>query len=147
MLVLILAAGSFLMFVAILACLFIAHTLESREITRKRNLWTQSHVRLLSITQAFEPIYAPLWEAPIAALQVVNSAKWGTPAGRLEPIYRQASTAFPEIYDGCEFVQWLQFLEGEDLVGWHPEKNRVTITEKGKEFLANRFVRDALLEA
>jgi predicted transcriptional regulator len=44
-------------------------------------------------------------------------------------------------------VQWLQFLECEGLVRWHPEHNKVTITDKGKEFLANRFVSDALLEA
>ena len=147
MLVLIFAAGSFLVFIAILACLFVAHTLESREVTRKRNIWTQRPVRLLSITQAFEPIYAPLWEAPTAALQLVSSAKSGTPANRLQPIFRRAYRAFPEIYEGCEFSQWLQFLECEDLVCWSPENNRVTITEKGREFLANRFVSDALLEA
>jgi hypothetical protein len=147
MLVLIFAAGSFLIFIAILACLFVAHTLESREITRKRNVWTHRPVRLLSITQAFEPIYAPLWDAPIAALKLVSSAKSGVPASRLEPAFRRASVVFPEIYDGCEFVQWLQFLECEDLVCWDPQTNKVSITEKGKEFLANRFVTDALLEA
>ncbi len=147
MLVLIFAAGSFLVFVAILACLFVAHTLESREIIRKRNVWTQRPVRLLSITQAFEPIYAPLWEAPVAALHLVSSGKSGVPVNRLQPIFRHAAAAFPEIYDGCEFVQWLQFLESEDLVWWDPENNKVTITDKGKEFLANRFVTDALLEA
>jgi len=147
MLVLILAAGSFLVFIAILACLFVAHTLESREITRKRNIWTHRPVRLLSITQAFEPIYTPLWEAPISALQLVNSGKTGIAVNRLQPIFQHAASAFPEIFDGCEFVQWVQFLECEDLVRWHLESNRVTITEKGKEFLANRFVSDALLEA
>ena len=147
MLVLIFAAGSFLMFMAILACLFVAHTLESREITRKRNVWTHRPVLLLSITQAFEPIYTPLWEAPITALQLVNAGRTGITVNRLEPIFRHAASAFPEIYDGCEFVQWLQFLECEDLVYWHPESNQVTITEKGKEFLANRFISDALLEA
>ncbi|HVO59862.1 MAG TPA: hypothetical protein VMT53_02945 [Terriglobales bacterium] len=147
MLVLIFAAGSFLVFIAILACLFVAHTLESREITRKRYVWTHRPVCLLSVTQAFEPIYAPLWEAPIAALQLVNSAATGIAVTRLLPIFRRASATFPEIYDGCEFVQWLQFLECEGLVCWRPEYNKVTITEKGKEFLANRFVSDALLEA
>lgn len=147
MLVLILAAGSFLTFIAILACLFVAHTLESREVTRKRNVWTHHSVRLLSITQAFEPVYAPLWEAPVAALQLVSSAKSGIRANRLEPIFGRAYRAFPEIYEGCEFVQWLQFLECEDLLWFDPDNNKVTITEKGKEFLANRFVSDALLEA
>jgi len=147
MLVLILAAGSFFVFVAVLACLFVAHTLESREITRRRSLWTHRPVKFLSITQAFEPIYAPLWEAPISALQLVNSAKSGISAARLQPIFRRAAACFPEIYEGCEFVQWLEFLEYEDLISWNPERNRVSITGKGREFLANRFVTDALLEA
>jgi hypothetical protein len=147
MFVLIFAAGSFLIFIAILACLFVAHTLESRQVTRKRNVWTRPPVRLLSITQAFEPIYAPLWEAPVAALQLISSSKAGVSSARLETIFRRAAAMFPEIYDGCEFVQWLQFLEYEDLVWWNSEKDKVMLTDKGKEFLANRFVSDALLEA
>lgn len=147
MLVLIFAAGSFLTFTAILACLFVAHTLESCEVTRKRNVWTQRPVRLLSITQAFEPVYAPLWEAPVAALRVINASPSGIAANRLHPIFGRASRAFPEIYEGCEFLQWLQFLECEGLVWWDAETNKVAITEKGKEFLANRFVSDALLQA
>lgn len=147
MFVLIFAAGSFLMFITVLACLFVADTLESREVTRKRNVWTHRPVHLLSITQAFEPIYAPLWEAPIAALRLVSSVKAGIPASRLEPIFRRASSSFPEIYEGCEFDQWVQLLEREDLIWWDVDRDQVTITEKGKEFLANRFVSDALLEA
>ncbi len=147
MLVLILAAGSFLVFLAVLACLFVAHTLESREVTRKRNVWLHRPIRLLSITQAFEPVYAPLWEAPIAALQLISSARSGIPAARLHTIFDRAASRFPEIYEGCEFAQWLDFLESEDLLWWDPDSNRVTISEKGREFLANRFLSDALLEA
>ncbi len=147
MLVLIFAAGSFLIFIAVLACLFVAHTLESREVTRKRNVWTHRPVHLLSITQAFEPMYAPLWKAPVTALRLVSSSKSGIPANLLEPIFRRACRGFPEIYEGCEFYQWLQFLECEDLVSWDADPNKVTITEKGREFLANRFVSDALVEA
>jgi hypothetical protein len=148
MLVLILAAGSFLVFIAILACLFVAHTLESREIKCTSNLWTQRPLHLLSITQAFEPLYSSLWEAPCAALQLISSSKSGScSANRLQLIFRHAFRAFPEIYEGCDFFQWLQFLECEDLIWWDPHNAKVTITEKGKEFLANRFVSDALLEA
>jgi hypothetical protein len=104
-------------------------------------------VKLLSITQAFEPIYAPLWEGPVSALQLVSSAKSGISAARLQPIFRRAAARFPEIYEGCEFVQWLELLEYEDLISRDPDSNKVSITGKGKEFLANRFVTDALLEA
>jgi hypothetical protein len=147
MLVLILAAGSLLVFIAVLVCLLVAHTLESREITRRRNVWSHRPVKLLSISQAFEPIYAPLWEAPVSALQLANSAKSGISAARMQPIFLRAAACFPEIYEGCEFVQWLEFLEYEDLISWDPDSNKVSITGKGKEFLANRFVTDALLEA
>ena len=143
---LIFAAGSFLVFIAILACLFVAHALESMEIKRKRNVWTHRPVKLLSITQAFEPIYAPLWEAPVAALRMAVSGK-ALPATRLLPIFQRAYLSFPEIYEGCEFVQWLEFLENEGLVYWDLESNKVSITAKGTEFLANRFVRDGLVEA
>ncbi len=144
MLVLILAAGSFLVFIAVLACLFVAHTLESREISRSRNVW-QQRATLLSVEQAFDPIFAPLWEAPIAALRLVNSSRRGVPPGRLRPIFSRAAACFPEIYDGCDFMQWLEFLQHEDLVAWNA--NKVVLTTKGEEFLENRFVTDALLEA
>src|SRR5215470_516139 len=121
MLVLILAAGSFFVFIAVLACLVVAHSLESREITRRRNLWSHRPVKFLSHTQAFEPIYAPLWDAPVSALQLVNSAKNGIPAARLQPSFWRAAASFPEIYEGCEFVRWLEFHECEDLISWDPD--------------------------
>jgi hypothetical protein len=147
MLVLVLAASSFLMFLAVLACLFVADTLESREITHKQNVWTERPRSLLCIPQAFEPIYAPLWEAPLAALRVAASTKAGVPATRLYPMFREGARHFPEVYDGCEFAQWLTFLVCEDLISWHLDTNQVSITETGKKFLENRFVSSALLEA
>lgn len=147
MIVLIFAAGSFLMFLAVLACLFVAHTLESREIARMRNIWRHAPLKLLSIPQAFEPVYAPLWEAPITALQITNSSGGYISAARLYSTFRRAAARFPEIYDGCEFAQWLEFLQSEELIYWDRVRNTVAISDQGKEFLANRFVTDALLEA
>jgi hypothetical protein len=144
MLVLVLAAGSFLVFIAVLACLFVAHTLESKEIARSRNVWLRPPSTLLCIEQAFDPIYSPLWEAPIAALRLVRASQSGIPPARLRTIFCRAAACFPEIYDGCEFVQWVEFLQREDLLSWRQDK--VLITAKGNEFLANRFVTDALLE-
>jgi hypothetical protein len=144
MFVLVLAAGSFLTFIAVLACLFIAHTLESREILRSRNIWFQRPATLLCVEQAFDPIYAGLWEAPMAALRLVSSARSGVSSGRLRLIFDRAAACFPEIYDGCDFMQWMEFLNYEELIAW--QGNKVIITLKGKEFLANRFVADAPLE-
>jgi hypothetical protein len=144
MFVLVLAAGSFLTFIAVLACLFVAQTLEAREILRSRNMWLQRPATLLCIEQAFDPIYARLWEAPIAALRVVSSARSGVAPSRLRPIFDRAAAGFPEIYDGCDFMQWVEFLNYEQLIAW--QGNKVIITAKGKEFLANRFVTDIPLE-
>lgn len=140
MFVLVLAAGSFLTFIAVLACLLVAHTLESREILRSRNIWFHRPATFLCVEQAFDPIYARLWESPIAALRLVSSARSGISPGRLRSIFEGAAACFPEIYDGCDFMQWLEFLNYEELIAWQGDK--VIITSKGKEFLANRFVTD-----
>jgi hypothetical protein len=145
MLVLICAAGSFLLFLAVLACLFVAQTLEAREITRKRNVWSRGTTALLCLPQAFEPMYAALWEEPTAALRMVAAKRGGVSAASLYPVFRRATLRFPEIYDGCGFLQWLEFLEAEELIRCEINCTKVTITAKGTEFLANRFVSDALL--
>jgi len=66
--VLIVAIASFLVFVAIVVLLLIAATLESRAIRHKRNVTLANPLALLSISEAFDPIYSILWEAPVAAL-------------------------------------------------------------------------------
>jgi hypothetical protein len=143
---LILAIASLLFFVLVVALLWIANTLESRTIRRRRILISTESLAPLSINEAFEPIYSVLWEAPIAALELVDSAGTsGIPVSRLRPIYKQAAARFPEIYDGCGFVQWLQFLEATDLISWVGYK--IVLTSEGKAFLRYRFVTDALVEA
>jgi hypothetical protein len=143
---LILAIASLLFFFLVVALLWIANTLESRTIRRRRILIPTESLAPLSINEAFEPIYSVLWEAPIAALELVQSAgPSGIPVARLRPIYRQAATRFPEIYDGCGFVEWLRFLEATDLIFWAGCK--IVLTPEGKAFLRYRFVTDALVEA
>lgn len=68
MLVLILAIASFLFFILVVTLLAIASTLESRTLRRKRILRLTKPLALLSINDAFDPIYSVLWQAPIAAL-------------------------------------------------------------------------------
>ncbi len=144
--VLILAIASFLVFVAIVVLLLIADTLESRAIRHKRNLTPANPPALLSIAEAFDPIYSVLWEAPAAALKLIDSAGvCGIPAVRLRPIYKEAAARFPEIYEGCGFVPWLQFLEETQLISWHG--CNVVLTPDGHAFLRFRFVTDAMVEA
>ena len=102
--VLLLAAASFLFFLFVVVLVCIANTLESRTLRRKRILPQAKSLALLSITEAFDPIYSVLWEAPIAALELIDSAgSAGIPVARLRPIYEGAAARFPEIYDGCSF--------------------------------------------
>jgi len=141
--VLILAIASFLAVTAILVPL-IAVTLESRAIRHKRDL-ALAQPPLLSISEAFDPVYSVLWEAPIAALELIDSGGTsGIPAARLRPIYEQAAARFPEIYEGGGFVPWLQFLEETQLISWHG--CNVVLTPEGHAFLRFRFVTDAMVE-
>lgn len=144
MVVLVLAVASFLVFVVILMLLAIADTLESRAGRKKTNL-AAPQPPLLSITEAFDPIYSVLWEAPIAALQLINSAGTsGIPAARLRPIYENVAARFPEIYEGCTFALWLQFLEKTQLISW--QACNVVLTSDGHAFLKFRFVTDATVK-
>ena len=61
--------------------------------SRERILTRAKPLALLSISEAFNPIYAVLWEAPIAALELTDSAGTpGIPVVRLHPIYEVAAT-------------------------------------------------------
>jgi len=145
---LILAIALFLGFFVVVALLRVASTGESQEICRHRIQTTETLTRplaLLSITEAFDPVHAILWEAPIAALQVIDSAgSVGIPVARLRPIFVKAAACFPEVYDGCSFVQWLQFLEQNQLISWQAQS--AVITHEAREFLKYRFTSDALVE-
>lgn len=143
---LILALASFLGFFIILALLWFATARESRELHRQRSQTLIRPLALLSIADAFDPIHGILWEAPIAALQLIESAGTaGVQAARLHPIFAKAAAYFPEIYEGCSFVQWLQFLEQNRLVSW--DGYRVVLTLEGRKFLKYRFTTDALVRA
>jgi hypothetical protein len=138
--------ASFLIFVLIVVLLCIANTLESRAIRRKGFLTLAKPLALLSITEAFDPIYSVLWEVPLAALELIDSAGTrGIPVARLRPIYDDAAVRFPEIYDRCSFLQWLQFMEEAEFISWHTY--RLVLTPDGQAFLRFRFVTDAMVEA
>jgi len=144
--VLFLAVASFLAYIGILALLCLADTLETR--TRRAKLIPRGveAFSTLTLAQSFEPIYAQLWEAPVRALDRLKSAgQDGLPASQLRFIFREAADRFPEIYDGNHFEQWLQFLESNELIRW--DGPLVTLTRKGREFLANRFTTEAFARA
>lgn len=136
---------SFIITIAVIRFSF-ASARESRGIRQQRAQILTRPLAMLSITDAFDPIYSILWEAPIAALELIDSAgPAGIQAARLQPIFVKSAACFPEIYDGCSFVQWLQFLEHLRLVSWNGY--RLALTPEAREFLKYRFTTDALVEA
>jgi hypothetical protein len=146
MLAILLAIAVFVAFFLIVAGLGVASTRESREIHRQTIAAPAKPRSLLSITDAFDPIYAILWQAPIAALELIESAGApGIPVARLHSIFVKAAASFPEIYEGCSFTQWLQFLEQTGLISWCGY--RVVLTPEAREFLRYRFTTDALVGA
>ena len=147
---LILAIASFVTFFAIVFLLGLADALESREVHYNVSKGSapapQEALPHLSIPQAFDPVFAVLWEAPVDALKLIDSGgASGIPVSRLRPVVSRAATRFPEFYDGCSFGQWVKCLEDMQLIAWNGQ--RVSLTAEGRCFLAYRFVSEALLEA
>lgn len=143
--VLILAIASFLVFVSIVLLLWLADALENRKLPFQETPCIAEPFTFLSIPQAFEPIFAPLWEAPVHALEVARSGGVpGVPVSRLRSTFAKAAARFPEVYDGHGFEQWLQFLESAEFVHWSGQ--RAVLTHKGREFLQYRFTTDALVQ-
>ena len=144
--VLLLAVASFLAFVSIVLLLCVANALEARQTRRKSEIHVEPSFTVLSITQAFEPVFAVLWDAPIHALELIQSGGTrGIPVSRLRSIFNKEAARFPEIYDGLSFEQWLQFLEDAQFVVWTGQQ--VILTREGCEFLEYRFTTEALAEA
>jgi len=137
MLFLVLAVASLLSFGTIVVLLLVADTLETRNIGNQRPVRHSDSFTLLNVSQAFEPIYAMLWEAPIHALQLIERAgPGGLLSSRLRTLFSSTARRFPEIYDGYGFEQWLQFLERSELIDWNGQKLR--LTRRGREFLEFR---------
>jgi len=121
-----------------------ADTLSSRSVRHQRDVASVQPF-LLSISEAFDPIHSILWQAPIAALELIDSgSNSGIPVVKLRPIYDEAAHRFPEMYEGHGFVSWLQFLEKMRLISWNGSS--VVLTPEGHAFLRFRFVTDATVE-
>lgn len=101
-----LAGASLLAFVSIVLLLWLADARETRNHHPIRKAHVEPPFPVLSIAQAFEPVFAALWEAPIHALQLVQSGGTsGIPISQLRPSFNEAAIRFPEIYDGHTFEE------------------------------------------
>ncbi len=93
---------------------------------------------VLSISGAFDPDHAIIWDTQIPALQLIASAGGeGLPIEALYPFYRDSTRHYPELYDGCSFESWLEFLRQTQLVsvGFY----RLLLMPDGQEFLRYRL--------
>lgn len=143
--ILFLAIASFLLFLSIALVPWLTAWLEDRKGASQEEMHDLEPFTFLSISQAFEPIYAPLWASAFSALDLARKAgARGIKVSRLRSTFAEAATHFPEVYDGYEFEQWLSFFRNSGLIHWSGP--RATLTCKGEEFLANNFTTDALVE-
>lgn len=93
---------------------------------------------LISLTDAFEPETAPLWETQAPALRAIAEAG---PAGielrRLRSIYSELAARYPELFNEASFAGWLLFLEKTCLL-WR-DGETVYMTAAGRAFLECRL--------
>jgi hypothetical protein len=135
MMVALLTVASFLVSLTAFVMLWIANRNGSQAKCEDRSAHLDGPGILLSVEQAFDPLYAMLWDAPIAALQLVDSAgPSGVSPRRLRPIFSETADHFPEIYEGCTFPQWVRLLQDMELVDCRG--GRMTISESGRRLLA-----------
>jgi len=138
-----LAIASFLA-VGVFVVWLIADTRESRPVRHQRDV-ARVEPFLLSISEAFDPIHSILWQAPIAAFELIDGGgESGIPVTKFRPIYDEAARRFPEIYEGYGFASWLHVLEEMRLISW--DGSNVVLTPEGHAFLRFRFVTDAMVE-
>lgn len=144
--ILFLAIASFPFFLLVVVLLYIADTLVSRTRDRKKDSTQGRGLTLLSLADAFDPVFSVLWAAPIAALEHIGSAgPAGLPVVALRPIYVMAAKRFPEVYEGCTLLQWVRFLEATELITWSGD--RMVLTSEGNTFLRFRFVTNSMTES
>jgi hypothetical protein len=115
---------------------------QSREIRQESATGLREPLSLSSIYHAFDPAYSAARESIAAILELTDSAgPTGILAAQLRPYFDEASACFPEIYDGCNFVQLLHVLENAGLIRWN--RYRVAITPTGKALLKHPATTDA----
>ncbi|HYH01213.1 MAG TPA: hypothetical protein VD837_18955 [Terriglobales bacterium] len=137
--VLILTLIAVVVFIGTFLLMAFANAAEERQLQRIRAEIPGAPFRVLSVCDAFEAEYAPLWETQVPALTLVASeSSNGVALQKLWAFYRRSSRQFPEIYEGTSFQQWLAFLQTAELIA--VGNKRVVITKEGLDFLKFRVV-------
>ena len=92
---------------------------------------------LLPIAFAFDADCAILWDTHAPVLDRINSAgRLGLPTRQLKRVYLEYARHYPELYEGFNFQQWVDFLEQAQLIA--SKEKRFILTPKGVNFLRYR---------
>jgi hypothetical protein len=121
-------------FLVVMVALAVHHVLQWQQLQRIRMQPAGRPFSSICVAHAFEPSHAMLWDSQVPALEVIGSggAK-GVPIQRLFAAFCETAQLYPELYDGTNFEQWLEFLQNSRLIARNDY--RVALTAEGQEFL------------
>jgi hypothetical protein len=110
--------------------LFAATTFRAPSASERSRRYSANRFALLSITDAFDPDHAIVWQSQAPALRLIGR---GVALSVLSEFFRHFSSIYPELFEGIAFDEWLRFLQASELVvRVGPE---VRLTANGREFL------------
>jgi hypothetical protein len=142
--VLFLAVASIFAFLSITLLLWLADALETRASRSQRKYNIGSPFIVISIAQAFEPVLALLWEAPIYALELVQAGgASGIPVSAYGPFSIRLRLVFPKFTTGMvsnigsNFSKTFTSSTGADCKSH---------SHGGREFLEYRFTTQAVAQ-
>src|SRR5512140_2574095 len=128
------AFASLGIFLVVMVVVAIAHVVQWRQLEKIKTQPAGEPFSVICVADAFEPSHAVLWDTQAPALELIGSAgNKGIPLQRLFASYTESAQLYPELYEGCNFEQWLEFLQNSRLIVRNDY--RVALTPEGQEFL------------
>lgn len=127
---------------AVLASLWKEHDETTNEIQLPpvlRPRRSAGEFSVLTLSDAFEPELAPIWEPQIEMLRLIREA--GPPGldyELLRPAQLRLAQKYPELYEGSDLESWLEAMEQAELIEW--SDSTVKLTAAGLAFLKCRLV-------
>jgi hypothetical protein len=142
--VLIVAVAVVVVLVVAVAWVLVGYATRQRESEQIEARLVGQAFTAVEVGDAFDPEFAAIWETQLPALQLVSAAgAKGLAVERLYGFYLASAHAYPELYDGSSFYDWLEFLERSRLIGWR--NDRIVLTHEGREFYAHLSATTALV--
>jgi hypothetical protein len=134
------------MFLSIAAVAAFAHCLQRRRWKPIRGESVGQPFSALSLTLAFDPDHAIIWGTQMPVLQLIGSAgQRGVRKACLGVWYFTFSRQYPELCDGYDFHEWLEFLKRMTLV--KPSGRNIVLTPEGARFVSLQIGQTVGLDA